>query len=219
MSKGLYLCVFLIHSLILYYIFRSLKLQTEGEETTEESSKRVAILGGMAALSAMFQVAPVFLPVAGLLLSPFSSLPIAIGTLLYAKGALPMFLASAGIISIIYVEEGIIFLLATGPLGLASSLVVISNKPKWKKILIPSLILTSGILILIFIVGLAGLVEVVDNLHVITAMLAIFLFSIVYSCIWIYIVLIFKKCLLPFLKPHIKLSKEELSSTNTDTLD
>jgi hypothetical protein len=194
MKVILYLAVFTAHFLILYYIFRYLRGQTVSEDAIKESpGRRVSILGGMAALAILFQVSPVFFPVAGLLLSPFSSLPIAIGTLLFPQGALGMFLAASGIISIIYWQEGAVFLFATGPLGIASALAVMSRGHKWMRILISGLILTCGILILTFVIGLPGLMEAFENLQVFTMVLVVFLFSLGYSCLWVHIILIIKK--------------------------
>lgn len=194
MKITLYLAVFSAHILILYCVFRYLKVQKVSEEVINESpGRRVSVLGGMAAIAVLFQVSPVFFPVAGFLLSPFSSLPIAIGTLLYPQGALPMFLAASGIISIIYWQEGVIFLFATGPLGITSALAVMSSSRKWIKILISSLILTGGILILTFIIGLQGLVEAFESMQAFKTVLVVFLFSFGYSCLWVHIILILKK--------------------------
>jgi hypothetical protein len=190
----LYLAVFSVYILVLYCIFRYLRVQTVSEEAIKESpGRRVSILGGMAALAVLFQISPVFFPVMGLLLSPLSSLPIAMGTLLYPKGALPMFLAASGIISVIYLQEGAVFLFATGPVGIASALAVMRSSHRWLKILISSLILTVGILMLTFMIGLQGLVEVFENQQSFTVVLVVFLFSLGYSCLCAHIILILKK--------------------------
>jgi hypothetical protein len=218
MKIALYLSVFLAYALIFYYIFRCLRVQIVSENAiTESPGKQVSILGGMAALSVLFQVSPVFLPIAGLLLSPFSSLPIAIGTLLYPKGALPMFLAASGIVSIVYWQEGVVFLFATGPLGIAAALAAMSSSQRWRKILVSGLILTSGILILTFIIGLPGMVEAFENLHVFTMVLVVFIFSLTYSWLWVHIVLILKKRLLQLLKPNVSLDNEDMTRNNSDT--
>ncbi|WHH60164.1 hypothetical protein [Petroclostridium sp. X23] len=158
---------FLIYIVLLFFIFKSLKVQGRRKEIiSERYSKRTASLGIMTALAVIFQESPVFLPVAGLMLSPLSSLPIAIGTLLYLEDAILMFLGTAALVSAIHIEEAIIFIFTTGPIGLTLSLVVMSYNRKWRKIWIPSLILTSGISILTFVIGISDLAEAFNSLDI-----------------------------------------------------
>jgi len=90
------------------------------------------------------------------------------------------------------VQEAIIFLLATGPLGLSAALVAVPTIPLWRKSLVSTSLLTCGILLLIFLVGLPGLQNMVSFLNIIV-FLAIILFSFLYSSLFMGIALFIQK--------------------------
>ena len=83
-------------------------------------------------------------------------------------------------------------MLATGPLGLAATLVAIPTIPLWRKSLVPTSLLTCGILLLIFLVGLPGLQNIVSSLNI-TTLLAIILFGFLYSLLFMGIALFVQK--------------------------
>lgn len=161
----------------------------------EKTSKRITFCGLLAALTAILHAAPVFLPLAGMALSPLSSLPVLVGALFFADKALPMFLAAAALLLLISVEEAMIFLLATGPLGLAAALATVPNIPFWLRALVPTTLLTCGIFILTFIIGLPGLKDIVGSLDVV-AVLALIIFSFVYSLLFMGAALFLRKRIL-----------------------
>ncbi|NLK00708.1 MAG: hypothetical protein GX318_05660 [Clostridia bacterium] len=152
-------------------------------EQSESRGKWIAYAGLLAALAVILQSSPVFLPVVGLALSPLSSLPVIIGTLLFADRVLPMFLAAAALLFLVNVQEAVIFLLTTGPLGLTAALAVIPTIPFWRKSLVTTSLLTCGILLLTFLVGLPGLQNTVGSLNM-PILLAIIAFSFLYSSLF-----------------------------------
>ncbi len=180
---------------LIYYTFLILK-KNKGKLLTEDQpgtgSKWITLAGLLTAITVILHAAPAFLPVVGLALSPLSSLPVIIGALLFADRVLPMFLAATALLLLINVQEAIIFLLATGPLGLTATLVAVSTIPLWQKFLIPTSLLTCGILLLIFLVGLPGLQNIVNSLNIII-LLAIILFSFVYSALFMGIAFFMQK--------------------------
>jgi len=93
---------------------------------------------------------------------------------------------------LVNVQEAIIFLLATGPLGLSAALVAVPTIPLWRKSLVSTSLLTCGILLLIFLVGLPGLQNMVSFLNIIV-FLAIILFSFLYSSLFMGIALFIQK--------------------------
>lgn len=183
---------------LIRYTFLVLK-KNKGKLLTEDQpgtgSKWITLAGLLTAITVILHAAPVFLPVVGLALSPLSSLPVIIGALLFADRVLPMFLAAAALLLLINVQEAIIFLLATGPLGLTAALVAVSDIPLWRKSLIPTSLLTCGILLLIFLVGLPGLQNIVSSLSIII-LLAIILFSFIYSALFMGIAFFMQKRML-----------------------
>lgn len=180
---------------LIYYTFLILK-KNKGKLLTEDQpgtgSKWITLAGLLTAITVILHAAPTFLPVVGLALSPLSSLPVIIGALLFADRVLPMFLAAAALLFLINVQEAIIFLLATGPLGLTAALIAVPDIPLWRKSLIPTCLLTCGILLLIFMVGLPGLQNIVSSFSTII-LLAIILFSFLYSTLFMGIAFFMQK--------------------------
>lgn len=146
-------------------------------------SREITTASLLAALAALLHAAPVYLPLVGMALSPLSSIPMIIGVLLFADGALAMFLAAALLLFFINVEEAMIFSLATGPLGLATALAAIPNIPLWKRAAIPTVLLTCGILLLALLVGVPGIQSVIGTLTFLGLAL-IFAFSLLYSLLF-----------------------------------
>jgi hypothetical protein len=81
-------------------------------------ARLVSIGGIFAAFAILLQSSPVFLPGIGLLLSPFASLPIALASAASIYLGIITMLSSASILLLISPQEAVIFLLATGLLGL-----------------------------------------------------------------------------------------------------
>jgi hypothetical protein len=203
LTKALYMSALFIYLTLLSYLFIYLKnTKVYKQNISPKPSKWIATLGLMIALAVIFQSAPVYLPTAGMILSPFSSLPIAIGTMLYPQAALAMFLGTAGILFTIHIEEAFIFLFGTGSIGLSTAFLVMKKKSKWKMLWLPSLLLTSGIIIMTYLIGIPGLIEAFASMNVLTAFLLILLFSIGYSLLWIHIISLAKKQLTLFLRSN-----------------
>lgn len=145
---------------------------------------RFVCVGGMlTALTVIFQAAPVFLPVIGMVLSPFSTLPIAIAA---ASNILLGFsvLFSAGIIlSMISVQETLILLFTTGLLGIVMG-ALIYRKGLFFSILFSSLSLSLGMVFLTYIIGIPAFVDLARSLSMPLTLFIFFLFSLVYVSIW-----------------------------------
>jgi len=120
------------------------------------SSDPIAYGGVLTTLTVVFQSAPIFIPTIGLFLSPFSSLSVAIAGIKSKSLGLLVFLASLFILPLISLEEAMIFLFTTGPLGL-----MIGRYLKRKTLLLAALFsglaLTLGILVMIYAIAFASL--------------------------------------------------------------
>lgn len=160
------------------------------------SSKWVTATGLLAGSAALLQLAPVFLPVIGLALSPLSSLPLIISVLLFADGAVATFLTTVALLFVINAEEAVIFLFTTGPLGLAAALTAIPGLSLWRKLLLPTALLTCGILLLVFLVGLPGLTSLCSTFNAM-ALLSIITFSCLYSLLFMGITRLSHQRLMP----------------------
>ncbi|NLK07510.1 MAG: hypothetical protein GX316_02285 [Firmicutes bacterium] len=170
---------------LLGYIFAVLTRTNRATPIERHSQNRgLAVASLLAASAAILQAAPVYLPGVGMALSPLSSIPIIVGTLLFREMALPMFLTSGALLFIASLEEAVIFLLATGPLGVSVAFFAASDMPLWQRLLFPAVLLTSGIALLTFSVGLPGLQSIVSHISV-SAFVGIFLFSLAYTSLFL----------------------------------
>ncbi len=142
--------------------------------------KRLTIGGALAALAALLHAAPVLLPGLGLALSPLSTLPVLIGTVVFADQVLAVFLATTGLLFFINAKEALIFLFATGPLGLSAALATISGKSIWRSLFVTASLLVFGIFLLIFMLGLPGLQNIIGALNPVNFALIV-PFSVAYS--------------------------------------
>jgi hypothetical protein len=187
--KGLIFIPFLLLQIYIYRYHYS-------RPVTGNKSKLIAVMGLLMALSVLFQCSPVFYPGVGLIISPLSSLPVSLGSILFPQGATAIVIGSFILISFISMEEAMIFALATGAVGIAVSAVILSKKPILKVIWIPGLSLYCGILIITYIVGVPGMKDLFADKGILITALIVLLFSIIYSYLWILIVKVFLKAMM-----------------------
>lgn len=144
----------------------------------------IICIGGMlTAIAVIFQSAPVFLPGLGLALSPLSTLPIAIAAVLNIFLGLLVFFSSALILSIISVQETIIFLFTTGLLGMVMG-ALLYRKGIIISIFFSCITLSLGIIFLTYIVGINGFTDLSNSLSKTFIILIFFIFSLIYASIW-----------------------------------
>jgi len=133
----------------------------------------ICIGGILTAIAVLFQSAPVFLPTIGLVLSPLSTLPIAIAAVF----------SSALILVLVNVQETIILLFTTGLLGIFIG-TLLYRKGILISILFSSIALTFGMMFLTYIVGISAFVDFSSTLSIPLIFLIFFSFSLVYASIW-----------------------------------
>ncbi|MGE4283883.1 MAG: hypothetical protein AB7G87_09205 [Clostridia bacterium] len=119
----------------------------------------------------------------GILLSPFATLPIALAAIISVYSGIAALFASAFILLLINPQEAVIFLLTTGPLGLALG----ANYVKGiiQSVFISGVTLLIGINILTHIVGIAVFGDMTPNSAPILTASIFILFSLLYSGIWL----------------------------------
>lgn len=143
----------------------------------------VSVGGMLAALTVIFQAAPVFLPAIGLVLSPLSTLPIAIAAASNILLGFSVLFSSSILLTIVSVQEALILLFTTGLLG-----IVIGGLLNRKGIIISTLIsglsLSLGMIVLTYVIGVPAFVEMARSLSTLLILFIFFLFSLVYSSIW-----------------------------------
>ncbi|CUH92096.1 hypothetical protein [Herbinix luporum] len=141
-------------------------------------------LGGiLTSITVILQSAPVFLPIIGLILSPFSTLPVALAALINVYLGLGVFTSSLFILLIVSIQEGAIFLFATGILGIVLGSLLF-RKGILITILASSLTLSIGMILLTLIVAIPGFVYMVTCFAFIFIIIIYLMFSLAYVSIW-----------------------------------
>jgi hypothetical protein len=87
-----------------------------------DKAKTVCFGGLFSALAVLLQSAPVYIPGFGLALSPFSTLPVALAAAVSPAAGVISYLCSGVILLFINIQEAVIFVFATGILGLVLGL-------------------------------------------------------------------------------------------------
>ena len=122
----------------------------------------VSIGGILTTLAVLFQSLPVFLPGMGLIISPLATLPIALAAVGSTNLGVILLFSSTLILLLISPQEAVIFLFATGLLGL--TLGASYNKRIPQSIATATITLFTGINILIHIVGII-VVQLSRHIH------------------------------------------------------
>lgn len=125
---------------------------------------RYICLGGiLAAITVILQSAPVYLPVIGLVLSPLSTLPIAMATVINAYLGIMVLISSSLILIIVSIQEALILLFATGLIGLILG-GLIHRRGYLASILAALVSLMIGLMILTYIVAIPGFRDFTSSL-------------------------------------------------------
>lgn len=144
---------------------------------------RIIAAGGICTtLSVLLQLAPLYFPGLGLMLSPLGSLPVIFAALYSVTCGSFTYLCTGLIILVISPHESVIFLLTTGILGLA--LGINYNKNFITAVIISGLTLFSGINILTYFIGIAAFGDALTGIPLYIEEIIIFIFSLIYSTLW-----------------------------------
>jgi hypothetical protein len=151
-----------------------------------KTTAQIITIGGICStLSVILQLAPIYFPGLGLILSPLSSLPVIFAALYSVICGSFVYLCTGFIILIISPHESVIFLLTTGVFGLA--LGINYNKNCITAVIISGSVLFSGINILTYLIGIAAFGDALTGVSLYKTEIIIFIFSFIYSVIWMII--------------------------------
>lgn len=151
--------------------------------------KRVSVIqlicfGGIfTAITVILQAAPVYLPAIGLALSPGSTLPVALATIINVNLGIMVYISSVFILFMISIEEAMICLFATGLIGLTLA-ALLYRRSFFISIFTSSATLAVGMMILTYIVAIPGFSEFTATLSLVVTTLIYFIFSLFYISIW-----------------------------------
>lgn len=143
----------------------------------------ISVGGILTTIAVISQSAPVFLPAIGLLLSPLSTLPIAIAAFYSIPLGVTVFFSSALLIALVSIQESIILIFTTGPLGIAIG-TLLYRKGTLVSILISSIILSLGMISLTYVIGISAFGDLTSSISFPLTSLIFFSFSIIYASIW-----------------------------------
>ena len=151
----------------------------------KQRSYSISVGGALTAMTVFCQSAPIFLSSVGLLISPFSTFPILLASLFSLPLGLSVLFCSAFILTFISVQETLILLFTTGLLGLSIG-TLIKRMNKGLTVLFSSLILSLGLTLLTYVVGIDGFKHFTHSFLFPLLLFIYVSFSAIYSSVWVY---------------------------------
>lgn len=152
-------------------------------------TKTLVTLAFLGALTALFQSAGGFLPGPGYLISPFSTAPIVLSTLISLRSGFTAYALSILLLLLIQPSELIVFPFTTGLLGLALGFSLMHFKNRMQSVLFSSVTLWVGIALVVYAFRFPLLGPSVPISFQIDISVYVFLFSLLYCGIWMEMIL------------------------------
>lgn len=146
-------------------------------------ARQISFGGVLTAITVLLQSAPVFFPGLGLLLSPFSTLPVIIGAVYQIPMGLLVYFSAIIILLYIHLQEAIIFLFTTGLLGIVIGS-FLYRKGLLFSIIFSFFVLTLGIISLTYVAKIPAFGDATGSLPIFVTLLLFSLFSLVYVTLW-----------------------------------
>lgn len=143
----------------------------------------ISLGGVLTALSILLQAAPVFLPGVGLIISPFSTLSIAVAAVFNIGLGISVFITSSLFLIFVSPQEAMILLFTTGTLGVVLGS-LLYRKTARITILMSALGLSIGMIILTYMITIPGFESLSGVLRFPYILFSYILFSLLYSFIW-----------------------------------
>lgn len=142
----------------------------------------ISIGGILTTIAVVFQSAPVFLPIIGMALSPFSTLPIALAAYMNISLGIAVLFSSVLILTFLSLQEAIILIFTTGLLGIVTGLLY--QKSLFISIFYSSITLSIGITLLTYVVGISAFGDFISSFSVQLVLIIFIIFSVIYTSIW-----------------------------------
>jgi hypothetical protein len=152
-------------------------------------TKSAVIIAFLGAVTALLQSAGGFLPGPGYLISPLSTAPIVLATLISIRSGLTAYVLSSLLLLLIQPSELFVFPFTTGLLGLALGTFIASSKNRIQVVLFSATVLWAGVILVLYILRFPLLGPPVSMSLRIDTIVYLFLFSLLYSGVWMEICL------------------------------
>lgn len=160
-------------------------------------AKKLALGSFLACIAAVLQMAGGFFPGIGYLISPFATLPILIGAMLSIQTGMMSYFLTIFLLFILFPSELVIFPFTTGLLGIGIGIAFFLFKKRFSIILVGAILLTAGMMSLLYVVRFPVLGPTVSNSISFFAVGGIFLCSFLYSWLWVEVAILFFRKLRP----------------------
>ncbi|MBB3129856.1 hypothetical protein FHS19_004561 [Paenibacillus rhizosphaerae] len=149
------------------------------------TTRKMIAVAFLASISALLQAMGGILPGIGFLFSPFATAPIVVSSLLSAGSGLLAYALTLLLLLFIQPSELVVFPLTTGLLALGIGLSLYYFKTRWAAVLVGSVVLCSGILLLLSVFRFPVLGPAMSPAVDFKAALLMFAFSLFYSWLWV----------------------------------
>ncbi len=170
------------------------KMMSDTFHKATSISKRMTVTALLVALAVILQSAGGFIPVVGLFISPFATAPMILSTVLSARFGFLGYILTLFLLFLIQPSEVLIFACTTGLLGIGIGFAYHICKRRLPLIMTGTIVLLSGILIVLFIFQFPILGPAINPSTSIQWLLPLAFFSFLYSWIWVEIsVFLFKR--------------------------
>lgn len=148
-------------------------------------TKHLLVSALLSSLAAILQAAGGYVPLVGFFISPFTSLPMIIATMMGVRYGLFTYMLTISLLVIIEPTELFIFPFTTGLLGLGIGIGFILFKHRLPILICNGILLTIGILIPLSLLQFPVFGPLIEGAISIKIVLSIFIFSLIYCLIWI----------------------------------
>ncbi|KAA9028621.1 YybS family protein [Niallia endozanthoxylica] len=178
------------------YFFRSISddvRMAQFEFRKQTKAKRLVLGSFLSCMAVILQGAGELLPGIGYFVSPFATLPILIGAMLSFQMGVLSYVLTILLLFILFPSELVIFPFTTGLLGIGIGAAFSFFKKRLTIISIGATCLTLGMMILLYIFHFPVLGSAVSDSYSFHTAGSIFLFSFLYSLLWVEIGLFFFK--------------------------
>lgn len=144
-------------------------------------ARNICYCAVLTVIAVLFQSAPVFFPLAGMALSPLSTLPVALASCESKSLGAASYAAAGLILLLIYPEEALIFFLATGAIGIP--LGIFARSPV-KAAAVTAGVLFAGMNALTYLAGISLFGDMTQGASFLDSLPPYLLFSLAYAAVW-----------------------------------
>lgn len=171
----------------MYFFNRITSIANELHEATQSwsAAKKLVLSAILAALAAVLQSAGSLVPVVGLLISPFATLPIMISAIISLSYGFFAYLIGTFLLILLEPSELFVFPFTTALLGLSLGWTLRTFQHRLFLFVANGFVLFLGICIPLYVVGFPIFGPMTSSEFKLSVLLAIFSFSVLYSWLWV----------------------------------